>query len=75
MSNNVDVSERLAAAIVALRKRIGKSQAQLARDSAVTQAELCRFERGERTPNVAMLCKLAGGLNTTASEVLAEAGL
>lgn len=76
MTNNVDVSEKLAAALVMMREQIGKSQAQLARDSRITQAELCRFESGARTPNVAMLCKLAGGLGgMTASQLLKEAGL
>lgn len=75
MTNNLDVSEKLAAAIVAMRERSGKTQAQLARAAGVTQAELCRFESGERTPNVAMLCKLAAGLGMKASDVMKEAGL
>lgn len=75
MSNNPDVSEKIGITLIALREQRGMTQAQLARAAQVTPVELCRFESGERTPNLAMLCKLAGGLGMKASEVLAEAGI
>jgi transcriptional regulator with XRE-family HTH domain len=63
---------RLARNIAARRKALGLTQAQLAEKLGVETETLSRFERGKHLPSLATLERLAGLLQVTVSELLAE---
>lgn len=48
-----------------LRQRQGLSQSQLAEMLGVTRTHVSRMERGEKTPNIAMLLKIANIFGVT----------
>lgn len=63
---------RLARNIATRRKVLGLTQAQLAEKLGVETETLSRFERGKHLPSLATLERLAGLLQVTVSELLAE---
>jgi transcriptional regulator with XRE-family HTH domain len=63
---------RLARNIATRRKVLGLTQAQLAEKLSVETETLSRFERGKHLPSLATLERLAGLLQVTVSELLAE---
>lgn len=63
---------RLARNIATRRKALGLTQAQLAEKLGVETETLSRFERGKHLPSLATLERLAGLLQITMSELLAE---
>jgi transcriptional regulator with XRE-family HTH domain len=63
---------RLARNIATRRKALGLTQAQLAEKLGVETETLSRFERGKHLPSLATLERLAGLLQVTVSELLAE---
>lgn len=72
-SEAVDSLEiRLARNIATRRKALGLTQAQLAEKLGVETETLSRFERGKHLPSLATLERLAGLLQVTVSELLAE---
>lgn len=66
---DASVAERVlpvvGANIVARREQLGMSQRRLAENADVDRAFLRTVERGERTPTLVFLARLAGALNTT----------
>ena len=67
-----DVAVRLGRNIGMHRRMLGLTQAQLAELFDVDTETLSRFERGKHSPTLKGLVRLAGLLQTTASELLAE---
>lgn len=63
---------RLARNIAIRRKALGLTQAQLAEKLGVETETLSRFERGKHLPSLVTLERLAGLLQVTVSELLAE---
>ncbi len=57
------------------RKALGLTQAQLAERLGVDTETLSRFERGKHAPTLKNLIRLAGLLQTTVADLLAEEGL
>jgi transcriptional regulator with XRE-family HTH domain len=54
---------KIAQRIIELRKSVGWSQSELARQSAVTSAAISQIEKGNRIPSLTVLKKLAIALN------------
>lgn len=71
MSLNVD--QAVGAALRELRRRKGLTQESLALAAEVERTYVSLIERGKNSPSARMLFKLCGILDTTPSELLAEA--
>lgn len=56
------------------RRALGLTQAQLAERLGVDTETLSRFERGKHAPTLKNLIRLAGLLQTTVADLLAEEG-
>ena len=52
-------------AILDARIRAGLTQTQLSQKSGISQADICRLEKGTRNPSLALLKRLAEALDTT----------
>lgn len=65
---------RVAQNIGARRRALGLTQAQLAERLGVDTETLSRFERGKHAPTLKNLIRLAGLLQTTVADLLAEEG-
>lgn len=52
-------------AILNARIQAGLTQTQLSEKSGISQADICRLERGTRNPSLSILKRLADALNTT----------
>lgn len=52
-----------------MRLRIGKTQAQLAKEVGITERGYQRYEAGERVPSVATAKMIARALNSTVEEL------
>ncbi|HYO53268.1 XRE family transcriptional regulator [Archangium sp.] len=65
-------SEQLGERIAQARKRLNKTQDQLARSIGVARTTLVAMEKGERRPTNAELLKLAQELSTSLNELLRE---
>ncbi len=63
---------RVAQNIGTRRRALGLTQAQLAERLGVDTETLSRFERGKHAPTLKNLVRLAGLLQTTVAELLAE---
>jgi transcriptional regulator with XRE-family HTH domain len=61
-------------ALRARRIAAGLRQADLAEMAGVTQPYLSLLEGGERTPGLAVLCRLAGALGCTAGDLMPGPG-
>jgi transcriptional regulator with XRE-family HTH domain len=61
-------------ALKALRKQYGWSLDQAAQQTGVSKAMLGQIERGESSPTLATLWKIAGGFHVSISHFLASAG-
>lgn len=66
---------RLGAAIRAKRKNLGVSQEELAIGSGVERSNMGKIERGENNLSVLNLIRIAEALDSTAAEILVDAGL
>ena len=58
-----DVKEILATNIVRYRQRLGLSRAALAKKIGVTEAAIGQYERGTRTPQIDIICKISNAMN------------
>lgn len=67
-----DLPQRLGRNIAKRRKQIGWTQANLAERMKMEPESISRFERGATLPSVATLELLAGELNVTVADLLAE---
>lgn len=64
------VLEHVAARIVARRKALGLTQADLASRAGMDRTFLNRVEKGQRNPTLVMLMRVAHGLNTTVGSLV-----
>lgn len=67
-----DLPQRLGRNIAKRRRQIGWTQANLAERMKMEPESISRFERGATLPSLATLELLAGELNVTVAELLAE---
>lgn len=67
-----DLPQRLGRNIAKRRKQIGWTQANLAERMKMEPESISRFERGATLPSLATLELLAGELNVTFADLLAE---
>ena len=67
------IQEGFAAALRALRTERGLSQEELGFEADVHRTYIGELERGEKTPTIAMLAKVARPLGLRPSELLAAA--
>jgi transcriptional regulator with XRE-family HTH domain len=58
--------------IIELRKAIGWSQTELARQSGVTNAAISQIEKGDRTPTLRVAFKISKALHITLGELTGE---
>ncbi|MEH6823752.1 MAG: helix-turn-helix transcriptional regulator, partial [Motiliproteus sp.] len=65
-----ELDQYLAKALKALRKEKGWSLDRTAKETGVSKAMLGQIERGESSPTIATLWKIAGGFNTQISTFL-----
>ncbi|GAA3538830.1 XRE family transcriptional regulator [Zobellella aerophila] len=65
-----ELNQYLAETLKSLRKQQGWSLDQCARETGVSKAMLGQIERGESSPTVATLWKIAGGFHTSLSTFL-----
>ena len=68
-----DINGRIAERLRALRRERGWSLDAAARETGVSKAMLGQIERGESSPTVATLWKIAAGFHTSFSSLLEEA--
>ena len=52
-------------AILDARIRAGMTQMELAEKSGISQADICRLEKGTRNPSIALLKRLADAMDST----------
>ena len=52
-------------AILDARIRAGMTQMELAEKSGISQADICRLEKGTRNPSIALLKRLAEAMDST----------
>ena len=52
-------------AILDARIQAGLTQAQLSKKSGISQADICRLEKGTRNPSIALLQRLAAAMDST----------
>ena len=69
MSDSPDPLARFAAALTRLRESGGWTRYQLARDAGTNETALHAMERGERSPRLEMLCRLADVLGCSLDEL------
>jgi transcriptional regulator with XRE-family HTH domain len=67
----MDVAGRFAENLIYCRKRAGLSQEELGARASVHRTDIGELERGERSPRIDTLVKLAGALSISPSELLA----
>lgn len=65
-------AERLGLRIAALRQRGGLTLDQLSEQAGVSKGHLSRIERGQKSPSIALLLRLAGVFDMPVSELLGE---
>ena len=69
--NEVSLTRKaLAANIATYRKKLGLSRAELGKKISVTELGIGQYERGDRTPPIEILCKLADTFNILVDELL-----
>jgi transcriptional regulator with XRE-family HTH domain len=66
----VKVAERFAANAKRLRQQSGLSQEELSLRAGVHRTQVTLMENGDRLPRLETLVKLAGGLDTSANDLL-----
>ena len=52
-------------AILDARIRAGMTQVELSEKSGISQADICRLEKGTRNPSIALLKRLAEAMDST----------
>ena len=62
--------KKFAANMRAERARAGITQEELAQKSGVSVATIQNYERGESTPNLDLVCMIAGAISTTPNYLL-----
>ena len=67
----MEVRQRLARNLKRMREQKGWSQERFAFEAEIHRTYISDLERGARNPTIAIVEKLAVGLGTTASELLA----
>ena len=72
MKLDVRNARKIGGTIQRRRKRLGLTQAQAAEKAQVGDAYFGRIERGERAPSMAKLFEIAGALETSPSDLLAD---
>jgi transcriptional regulator with XRE-family HTH domain len=73
MSDDDQLSARLAATVRSARDAQALSVSALAERSGVSRAMIAKIERGEAQPTAALLARLSAGLGLTLSELIARA--
>lgn len=68
--NDDDVKTILATNITVYRKRMKLSRAALAERIGITEAAIGQYERGSRTPQVEIVCKLADVFNVSVDKLI-----
>lgn len=66
----MDLARILGANVRRERKRLGKSQEELALDAAMKRAYLSDLERGTRNPSINAIARLAAALGVNPSSLL-----
>lgn len=66
----MDLARILGANVRRERKRLGKSQEELALDAAMKRAYLSDLERGTRNPSIKAIARLAAALGVPPSSLL-----
>ncbi len=64
--------ERFGKKLRILRKQHGLTQKQLGEVLGVNQTHVTRMEKGEKTPNAAMIIKIARFFNVTADQLMMD---
>ncbi len=75
MSNSVidnESMERFGEKLRALRKQRGLTQKQLGQVFGVNQTHVTRIEKGEKTPNAAMILKIARFFNVSTDQLMMD---
>jgi len=72
MSDKLKRTKYIADKIIELRNSVEWSQSELARRSKVTSAAISQIEKGDRTPSLLVLRKLADALNVPLSELTGD---
>jgi transcriptional regulator with XRE-family HTH domain len=67
-----DLSRALGVRVRSLRDAAGMTLEQLARASGVSRAMLSKVERGEKSPTIGVVSRIAAGLNTTLTALTAD---
>jgi transcriptional regulator with XRE-family HTH domain len=67
-----DVARRFGANLLLARKRAGLSQEEVGWISSLHRTEVGMLERGERTPRIDTLVKVAAALEVAPEELLAD---
>ncbi|MCR4686120.1 MAG: helix-turn-helix domain-containing protein [Lachnospiraceae bacterium] len=52
-------------AILDARIRAGMTQMELSKKSGISQADICRLEKGTRNPSISLLVRLAEAMDST----------
>ena len=68
--NDDDVKTILAMNIITYRKKLKWSRAALAERIGITEAAVGQYERGTRTPQIDIICKLANVFNVPVDELV-----
>jgi transcriptional regulator with XRE-family HTH domain len=63
----------LGLAVKSRRQELGRTQEQLANDTGLHQRWISNVETGKRNPSYSSLRRLAGGLDLSASQLIAHA--
>ena len=58
--------------IIELRKSVGWSQSELARQTGVTSAAISQIEKGDRMPSLAVIIKFAESFKVSVSELTGD---
>ena len=66
----INIRETIATNIVAYRKKLKLSRAELSKKVGVTEAAVSQYERGLRTPQVEILCRMANTFKTSVDVLL-----
>lgn len=64
------LADRLGANIAATRRGVGLSQEEVGRRASLHRTEVGLLERGERTPRIDTVVRLAGALGVTVDHLL-----
>jgi transcriptional regulator with XRE-family HTH domain len=66
----MSIDQHIGARVKSARKRLGISQAELARRVGIDQPSISRLEKGERQLSANQLARIAAALNTTVADLM-----